>query len=163
MTRDMLTPLISDIALFQRKLASFPLATYQAGEFVLTAGSSTGRLLILKEGVVEVVKEGVQIAKVREPGAVFGELSVLLGQPHTADIRALEASQFHVADGPTLLRIDPIGLLYVATVLAQRLESANQTLLELKRQIQDGEPRAVIGKTAEEMEVLLGGGAHLSL
>ena len=77
----MLTPLISDIAVFQRKLASFPLATYQAGELVLTAGSSTGRLLILKEGVVEVVKEGVPIAKVREPGAVFGELSVLLGQP----------------------------------------------------------------------------------
>jgi hypothetical protein len=32
-----------------------------------------------------------------------------------------------------------------------------------KRQIQAGEPRAVIGKTAEEMEVLLGGGAHLTL
>ena len=155
-------PLISDIARFQRKLASFPLATYQAGERVLTAGSSTGRLLILKEGVVE-VKEGVQIAKVSEPGAVFGELSVLLGQPHTADMRALEASQFHVADGPTLLRIDPIGLLYVATVLAKRLESANQTLLELKRQIAAGEPRGVIGQTAEEMEVLLGGASHLSL
>ena len=150
-------PLISDIARFQRKLASFPLATYQAGECVLAAGSSTGRLLILKAGVVEVVKEGVQIAKVSEPGAV------LLGQPHTADIRALEASQFHVADGPTLLRIDPIGLLYVATVLAKRLESANQTLLELKRQIEAGEPRGVIGQTAEEMEVLLGGASHLSL
>jgi CRP/FNR family transcriptional regulator, cyclic AMP receptor protein len=100
---------------------------------------------------------------VREPGAVFGELSVLLGQPHCADIYALETSQFHVADGPTLLRIDPIGLLYVATVLAQRLDSANQRLLEMKRQIQAGEPRSVIGKTAEKMEILLGAsGAHLS-
>jgi HAMP domain-containing protein len=62
-----------------------------------------------------------------------------------------------------LLRIDPIGLLYVATVLAKRLERANQTLLELKRQIEAGEPRCVIGQTAEEMEVLLGGGSHLSL
>src|SRR5258708_36380126 len=126
------TTMIADNGVFRRKHASFPLAANQSVDIVLTAGSSTGRLLILKEGVVEVVKEGVQIAKVREPGAVFGELSVLLGQPHTADIRALEASQFHVADGPTLLRVDPIGLLYVATVLAQRLESANQTLLELK-------------------------------
>ncbi len=105
------TPLIPDIALFQRKLASFPVATYQAGDSVLAAGSRTGRLLILKEGMVEVVKQGVQIAMVREPGAVFGELSVLLGQPHTADVRALEASQFHIADAATLLRIDPIGLL----------------------------------------------------
>jgi CRP/FNR family cyclic AMP-dependent transcriptional regulator len=150
------TPLIPDIALFQRKLASFPVATYQAGDSVLAAGSRTGRLLILKEGMVEVVKQGVQIAMVREPGAVFGELSVLLGQPHTADVRALEASRFHIADAATLLRIDPIGLLYVATVLAQRLDSANQTLLELKRQIQAGEPRGVIDKTADKMEILLG-------
>jgi CRP/FNR family transcriptional regulator, cyclic AMP receptor protein len=53
---------------------------------------------------------------------VFGELSVLLDQPHTADVRALEVSQFHVADAATILRVDPIALLYVATVLAQRLE-----------------------------------------
>ena len=96
-------PLIPDIALFQRKLAGFPLATYQVDECVLTAGSKTGRLLIVKEGAVEVVREGVQIAKVTEPGAVFGELSVLLDQPHTADLRALEASWFHVADAATLL------------------------------------------------------------
>jgi CRP-like cAMP-binding protein len=41
---------------------------------------------------------------------VFGELSVLLDQPHTADVRALEASQFYVADAATLLRVDPIAL-----------------------------------------------------
>ena len=156
-------PLIPDVAVFQRKLAGFPLATYQAGESVLTAGSTTGRLLILKEGAVEVVRDGVQIARVTEPGAVFGELSVLLNQPHTADLRALETSQFHVADAATLLRIDPIGLLYVATVLAQRLDSANQALIELKRQVQTGEPRALIGKTAERMERLLdASGANLA-
>src|SRR5215469_7814279 len=96
-------PLIPDMAVFQRKLATLPLATYQAGETVLSAASTTGRLLILKEGAVAVVKEGVEIARVTEPGAVFGELSVLLDQPHTADVRALEASQFHVADAATIL------------------------------------------------------------
>ena len=53
------TPLIPDIAVFQRKLATLPLVTYQAGETVLSAASTTGRLLILKEGAVAVVKEGV--------------------------------------------------------------------------------------------------------
>jgi len=101
------TPLIPDMAVFQRRLATLPLATYQAGETVLSAASTTGRLLILKEGAVAVVKEGVEIARVTEPGAVFGELSVLLDQPHTADVRALEASQFHVADAATILRVDP--------------------------------------------------------
>ena len=142
-------PLIPDLAVFQRKLATLPLATYQAGETVLSAASTTGRLLILKEGAVAVVKEGVEIARVTEPGAVFGELSVLLDQPHTADVRALEASQFHVTDAATILRIDPIALLYVATVLAQRLDSANRGLLELKRQVQAGEPRSVIGNNEE--------------
>src|SRR6266480_1756590 len=154
-------PLIPDMAVFQRKFATLPLATYQAGDTVLSAASTTGRLLILKEGAVAVVKEGVEIARVTEPGAVFGELSVLLDQPHTADVRALEASQFHVADA-AILRIDPIALLYVATVLAQRLDSANRGLLELKRQVQAGEPRSVIGRTVEKIEEVLGAtGANL--
>jgi hypothetical protein len=42
---------------FQEKLAALPVTTYPAGDDVLTAGSSTGRLLILKRGAVEVVKE----------------------------------------------------------------------------------------------------------
>ena len=66
--------------------------------------------MIVSAGAVAVVKEGVEIAGVTEPGAVFGELSVLLDQPHTADVRALEASQFHVADAATILRVDPIAL-----------------------------------------------------
>jgi len=75
---------------------------------------------------------------------------------------ALDASQFHVADAATILRIDPIALLYVATVLAQRLDSANRALLELKRQVQAGEPRSVIGETVEKIEELLGDtGANL--
>ena len=60
---------------------------------------------------------------------MFGELSVLLDQPHSAEVRALEASQFHVADGGTTLRIDPTALLYVATILAQRLDGANEPSL----------------------------------
>src|SRR3974377_354528 len=46
---------------------------------------------------VAVAKEGVEIARVTDPGAVFGEISALLDQPH-ADVRALTSSQFHVAD-----------------------------------------------------------------
>jgi CRP/FNR family transcriptional regulator, cyclic AMP receptor protein len=156
------TPLILDLSVVRRKFATLPLVTYQAGETVLSAGSTTGRLLFLKEGAVTVEKEGVQIARVTEPGAVFGELSVLLDQPHTADVRALEASQFHVADAATILRIDPIALLYVATVLAQRLDSANRGLLELKHQVQGDEPRSVIWSSFEKIERLTGAtGANL--
>jgi CRP/FNR family transcriptional regulator, cyclic AMP receptor protein len=154
-------PSNSDAIVFQRSLAALPLETYQAGETVLTAGSTTGRLLILKEGAVAVIKEGIEIAKVTEPGAVFGELSVLLAQPHTADVHALEISQFHVVSAGPLMQ-DPIALLYVAAVLARRVDNANQALVELKRLVQAGQPRSVVGTTVEKIEELLGAsGANL--
>jgi len=99
---------------------------------------------------------------VAEPGAVFGELSALLDQPHTADVRALETSQFHVAEAADLLGQDPVALLYVAEVLARRLDGANRALIELKNQLQAGQPRSVINKTVEKVEEMLGvGGASL--
>jgi CRP-like cAMP-binding protein len=112
--------------------------TYQAGETVIVDGSKTGRLLILRKGIVAIVKEDTKIAKVAEPGAVFGEPSILLDQPHTADVRALETSQFHVADAAVLLAQNPIAVLYVATVLAHRLDGANHALIQLKNQLQTG-------------------------
>jgi CRP/FNR family cyclic AMP-dependent transcriptional regulator len=149
-------PLIPDSAVFQRRLGALPLATYQAGENVLTAGSRTGRLLILKKGAVSISKEAIEIAKVAEPGAVFGEISALLDQPHTADVRALESSEFYVADAAALLAQDPIVLLYVSAILAQRLDRANQALIELKSQIHAGQPPSEIGKTVQKIEELLG-------
>ena len=90
-------PLIPDKAAFQNSLANLPLVTYQPGETVIANGSRTDRLLILRKGTVAIVKEDTEIARVAEPGAVFGELSVLLDRPHTSDVCALESSQFHVA------------------------------------------------------------------
>jgi CRP/FNR family transcriptional regulator, cyclic AMP receptor protein len=145
---------VPDTAVFQEKLASLPVATYQRGETVFAAGSTTGRLLILTKGAVAVVKDGIELAKVVERGAVLGELSALLDQPHTADVRALETSEFHVADAD-LLTQDAIALLYVAGALARRLVSANQALIELKNQIRAGQPPSVIGKTVEKIEGLL--------
>ncbi len=126
---------------------------------MLAAGSTTGQLLILRKGLVAVIKEGVEIARVTDPGAVFGEISALLNQPHSADVQALTSSQFHVADAAALLQ-DPAVLLYVAAIVANRLDSANQTLVELM--IQVDYPRKMIERTVEKMKGLLGAsGLHL--
>jgi CRP-like cAMP-binding protein len=98
--------------------------TYQVGETVIADGSKSARLLILKKGAVAIVKEDTEIATVTEPGAVFGELSILLDQPNKVDVRALETSQFYVADGDVLLTQNPI-VMHVATVLARQLDNAN--------------------------------------
>ena len=146
---------IADKAAFQNSLADLPVVTYQPGETVIVDGSKTGRLLILKKGNVAIVKEDTEIAKVAEPGAVFGELSVLLNQPHTADVHTLETSQFHIANATALLAQNPIAALYVATVLAHRLDGANHALIQLKNQLQTGEAYSAVTKTISRMEGLL--------
>ena len=139
-----------DAAGFQKSLAALPLTTCQAGETVLADGSRTGRLLILKTGNVVVVKEGVEIATVTEPGTVFGEISALLDCPHTTDVRALATSQFYVAHP-------------ASAMLARRLDGANQAFLELTAQVQVGEPRSVIDKSIEKVKGLLLGASGANL
>jgi CRP/FNR family transcriptional regulator, cyclic AMP receptor protein len=119
-------------------LASLPTRSYAAGEVVLATGSMTGQLLFLKEGAVEVVKEGVRITRVAEPGAVFGEMSALLDQPHSADVRSLAPSTFHVVDdAKAFLQTEPGAALWVAVVLAQRLDALNRYLVDARHQFRD--------------------------
>jgi uncharacterized membrane protein HdeD (DUF308 family)/CRP-like cAMP-binding protein len=136
---------------FFRRLSSLPVETYQSGQVVLAAGSTTGRLLVLKEGEVAIIKDGSEIAKVAEPGAVFGEMSILLDQPHNAEVRAITSSQFHIAPAAMLYQ-HPTLLYYVANILAQRLDSADRVLAELKNEIQTGQPATEVGKTVKELE-----------
>jgi len=117
--------LIPDAAAFERRLAGLPIVKHPASQVVLAAGSKTGRLFFLKRGAVEVVKDGEKIASVSVPGSVFGEQAVLLDQPHTADVRTLEDSEFCVADAQAMLAGDPTVALYVAGILARRLDVAN--------------------------------------
>ena len=67
---------------------------------------------------MEVIKDGEKIANVSAPGSVFGEQAILLDQPHTADVRTLEQSEFYVADAPAILAADPTVALYVAAIRA---------------------------------------------
>ena len=149
------TPLIPGRAIFPKSVAALPVVTYQAGETVIAEGSRTGRLLILRKGTVAILKENMEIARVAEPGAIFGELSLLLDQPHTADVCALETSQLYVANGTMLLSQYPNAVRHVATVLAHRLEGANRALIQLRGQLQAGQPHSVVAKTVSKMEGLL--------
>jgi CRP/FNR family cyclic AMP-dependent transcriptional regulator len=152
--------LIPDFATLETRLAGLPVVKHQAQEVVLTAGSKTGSLFFLRSGTVEVTRDGVQIASVNAPGSVFGEQAVLLDQPHTADVRALENSEFYVADAPSILAADPTVALYVTAILARRLDAANRWLVAVKRQVEAGEPPSVIGKAVKKVEELLSYGGR---
>jgi hypothetical protein len=111
-------PLVPDAAKIQKSLAMLPVSRYEPGEMVIAAGTTTGKLLLLRQGLVEVVRDGTQIARISEPGSIFGELAILLDKPHTADVRAVERSEFHVADAAALLATDPAATLYIAAILS---------------------------------------------
>ncbi len=136
-----------------------PVSRYEPGEMVIAAGATTGKLLLLRQGVVEVVRDGTQIARISEPGSIFGELAILLDKPHTADVRAVERSEFHVADAAALLASDPAATLYIAAILAARLDAANVALIEIKRQLETGNSRVAIARSVDKIADLLSSGA----
>jgi CRP/FNR family transcriptional regulator, cyclic AMP receptor protein len=78
-------------------------------------------------------------------------------------VRTLEESEFYVADAPAMLAGDPTVALYVAAVLARRLDAANRSLIEVKHQLQAGESLSVIGKTVEKLEEQLAYSGDASL
>jgi CRP-like cAMP-binding protein len=122
-------------AVFER-LASFPILTFEKGDIVLADGSTTGRLLFLIQGELDVIKDEWHIARVTEPGAVFGDMAALRGQPHSADVRAVQPSSFFVIhDAASFLRTEPLIALYVATIQSGRLDAGNRHLIAARSQI----------------------------
>lgn len=112
-----------------------PLREFAAGESVLDQGDQTGLLYVLIEGSVEVIKGGVTVATSSEPGAIFGDLSALLGVPHTAVVRAITASRFHVvAHAREFLTHNPALCIHLCELLARRLDAVNKYLVDVKQQ-----------------------------
>jgi CRP/FNR family cyclic AMP-dependent transcriptional regulator len=128
-------PMVDLEAVFER-LSAFPILVFEQGDMVLAEGSATGRLLFLIQGAVDVVKDQWQIARVVEPGAVFGDMAALRGQPHSANVIAVQPSSFFVIDhAATFLRTEPLIALYVAVIQSGRLDAVNRHLIDARRQL----------------------------
>jgi CRP/FNR family transcriptional regulator, cyclic AMP receptor protein len=135
------------------RLSAFPLSSFAPGAAVLSQATATGRLLFLREGVVDVTLEDVFIARVSEPGAVFGDVAFLLDQPHSAAVTAAEVSRFHVVEDPEgFLEAEPRVAIYVAQILARRLNAVNHLLAEARHRIDEPDrPPAYLMETLDRM------------
>src|SRR6266446_3584273 len=103
-----------------------------AGTDVVHGGGRSGHLYVLIEGRLEVVKGDTVVASIAEPGAVLGEMSVLLDKPHTATVRAASKSMiYEINDAASFLRQQPAVAILIARMLAQRLNVANTYLADL--------------------------------
>jgi CRP/FNR family transcriptional regulator, cyclic AMP receptor protein len=136
-----------------RACEDMPTRTFAAREVVLEEGSPAGVLFVLASGSVEIVKGDVQITTVAEPGSFFGEMSVLLGMPHTATVRTLEPSAFHVVDDAlAFLRAHPECAFEVARLLARRLHFVNSYLVDLKHQFEgSGDHLSMVDEVLETL------------
>lgn len=118
--------------------SELPRRSVEADAVVLTEGDDSGVMLILEEGVVEVLKGDVQVSVAEDPGAFFGEMSVLLGRPHSATVRALTPARFIVIERPQeFLRDHPEIALSLARLLARRLHAMTTYLADIKRQFSE--------------------------
>ena len=108
---------------------------FPADKLLIREGETTGDLFILMEGELQVLKGETVVAVVTEPGAILGEMSVLLNQPHTATVRTCTGSMlYQIDDANEFLREKPAVALLMAQLPAQRLNAATTYLADIKRQ-----------------------------
>ena len=108
------------------------------GETIIRFGESDPALFVLVTGALEVRRDGVTLARLAEPGAIVGELSLLLGTPASADVIATEPSVVRrVDDAERLFREIPEFGQHLAITLAGRLHRVTTVLGDLQEQFAD--------------------------
>jgi CRP/FNR family transcriptional regulator, cyclic AMP receptor protein len=132
---------------------NLPEKRFAAGEVFIQEGQRSGLVYVLIEGVVEVLKGNVHVGTIREKGAVFGEVAVLLDVPHTASVRAVEPSRLYVIEDTSVFLRVPDMMLEVARLLAKRMQMVTSYLADLQRQF--GEKEDHLGMVDEVLESLL--------
>lgn len=109
---------------------------FEPGEVLIHEGLTLGRLYVLKDGQVEVIRRDAQVTHVDEPGSVFGEMSVLLDQPSSATVKALsKTTAYVIEDAARFLEEHPEAALHLATLLARRLYYTTAYLVDLQQQM----------------------------
>jgi len=122
------------------------LKTYQKGDALFVEGDESQDLYFLVSGHLEVLKGDKKIAEITEPGALFGELSFLLGAKRTAtlqaenEVRVLRIPKNEVS---TFLKEFPAVAEKITEIIARRLDESSQAVYGL-RQICDKLPDAVM-------------------
>jgi CRP-like cAMP-binding protein len=111
------------------------------------------------------VRRGGQLVNtVTQPGALIGEISVLLDTTYSATVEATERSTLRRAsDAQAFLASDPAIATFVAVGLAQRLNFVTTYLADLKHQYGDAPGLAmvpdVLSRLAQQQTVVARSGS----
>ena len=133
---------------------SFPTRTARPGEIIIEQDGESSELFILRSGTVEVRRDSQLVAVIDEPGAILGEVSMLLASPSTADVVARDEVVLTVIEDPESFFADfPRLALAVARQLAERLARVTDYLADLKDEHGEGDAR--LGLVPEIVNELL--------
>jgi len=112
-----------------------PVRTLEPGDTLMREAEQGGNLYILESGRLVVERQGVKIADIKEPGAIIGEMSVLLGNESSATVRAERECRIRVIeDAIAFLERTPLVALHVATLACARLDATSALLVELRKE-----------------------------
>jgi CRP/FNR family cyclic AMP-dependent transcriptional regulator len=104
---------------------------FPAGHELIEQGGKLGKLFVLRQGEVEIERDGTFISSTSTPGAIFGEMSLLLDIPHSATVRAVtDIEVFVINDALKVLEANPSWILQIARLLAQRVNATTQALAD---------------------------------
>lgn len=118
---------------------AYPTLSLRPGERLIETGEARGEMFVLVHGQLKVERDGVEIARLIEPGTLVGEMSVLLGTDHSADVSAVtDVEVRHIEDGWRWLESSPIAALHIATIACQRLDATSAMLVELRKDAREG-------------------------
>ena len=120
--------------------ADRPELVVRDAEVLIEEGTTRDRIYVLVSGEVVIEHDGVPFARVDTVGAVFGEMSAVLGRPATATVRASGDATLRVIDDPLEFLTDqPGAALSVLRTTASRLDGMTQYLVDVKRQFAGNE------------------------
>jgi CRP/FNR family transcriptional regulator, cyclic AMP receptor protein len=109
--------------------------SFKPGDVLVKEGGQDGKLYVLIDGQVEVLRKDTQVSYIDEPGSIFGEMSVLLDMPYSATVKALSDTRAYVIDDAIkFLMSDPAIAIEVASLLARRLYYTTSYLVDLQQQ-----------------------------
>jgi CRP-like cAMP-binding protein len=114
---------------------SLPVRNLAPGDVLIAQGSPGGDLFILELGQLAVERDGVRLAAIATPGALIGEMAVLLDTPASATVTAEGPATVRIlADARTVLAGDPELTFRLARLMASRLDLTSALLVDLTRQ-----------------------------
>ena len=132
--------------------AHLPEIEFAPGDTIVEEGGAAGGIWILVSGSLQVRRGAVLVNTVTQPGALVGEISVLLNTDYSATVEATERSTLrYAADGQAFFASDPGIANFVAVGLAERLHFVTTYLADLKHQYGDAPGLAMVPEVLRQL------------